>query len=269
MNAFDFEYDGQLASGWGLILCQLDGDSGINISTAGSELNFNQVSTRRGALWFTTETTYDSVLTATFQVCKYDCETGSPQSLTVDEQRGITRWLNRKEPHELKIISDENLYDYVRFEGSFNLSKVETIEGIIGFELTFTSNRPFALGKRVRRKLTLTAKESYSITDISDEIGYSYPDMTVTLKSGGDFTLYNAIEDRTTEVKSCTSGEVLTFDEYLNISSSLPSHKLQNDFNYVFFRVANTYGNRVNEITSSLDCEIILEYDPIIKGVSL
>lgn len=269
MNAIDFEYDGILASEWNLIICQISGDSGITTSTAGSELNFNQVSTKRGSLWFTTETTYDSVLSTIFQVCKYDCSSGMPVSLDIDEQREIVRWLNRKEPHKLRIISRDSSYDSVYFEGSFNLSKIESIEGIIGYELTFTSNRPFAIGELVKRKLTLTANKIFSFTDVSDETGYIYPNLSIKLLSAGDFTLNNSAEDRTTSVTGCSAGEVLTFDPYLNYSSSLPEHKLQNCFNFIFFRIANSYGNRVNKITASLNCEISIEYSPIIKGVSL
>ena len=53
--------------------------------------------------------------------------------------------------------------------------------------------------------------------------------------------------------------------EYPIISSSIPSHKIQNDFNYNFFRISNTEDKIVNDITFSIPCEVELTYSPIKK----
>ncbi len=270
MNIIDFEYDGHLASDWGLMMCYINGDSSaVNVLPAGAEVNFNQVGVQGGRKWFSTDTTYDSPLEVTFQMCKYDCTKREFIALDITDQRAITRWLNRPEDHRCRFISNDHSYDYVYFEGKFNLSKIETANGIIGYELHFISNRPFALGLEVKRKITLLENESVIFNDTSDEIGYIYPTLTVKCLSSGKLILHNSIEDRSTIIENCSENEIITFYSSLRFESSSPNHKIQNDFNFKFFRIANTYNNRKNIITSSLPCEIIIEYSPIVKGVGL
>ena len=269
MNAIDFEYDGQLASSWNLRFCQVDGDNGIEVSASGCTINFNQKSCKKGTLWFTTDTTYDEVLETTFQICKYEKGTGVVP-LDIDEQRSITRWLNRKEPHKLRLISVDNTYDYVMFEGSFNIQKIETRFGTIGFELNFISNKPFATGEMIRRKISTEANKTYQIENLSDETGYIYPTrLIIECLSAGDLELKNHFENRISIIKNCKQGEDLSFDQFLNYSSSLSEHKLFNDFNYIFFRLSSDFSVRTNVISTSLNCNITIEYLPIIKGVGL
>ena len=49
------------------------------------------------------------------------------------------------------------------------------------------------------------------------------------------------------------------------ISSSLDSHKVQNDFNWAFFRLENTFRDKKNKITLSLPCTVKITYSPIVK----
>ncbi len=271
MNAVDFEYNGLRASDFNLIFCQFDGSGGVNITSAGSELNWNTVPIGNGNKYLITDTTYDTVLETTFQMCKYDCRTGSPEYLTLEDCREISRWLNRKETHMLKIISENRIYDYLLFEGAFNLNQIEVNGCIIGYELHFVSNRPYAVGNLVRKNILANSADfEYKFYDESDETGYIYPTtLTIRCLKAGTLSIKNLLENRTTVIKNCSVNEVITFDDTLHFSSSLKSHKIQNDFNYVFFRIANTYENRMNTIIVNLPCEITFEYYPIIKGVAL
>ena len=268
MNIIDFEYDGQLASSFDLLFCQVDGDDGVTTLPNGCEINFNQVSTKGGSLWLTTNTTYDAVLETTFQMCKFNCRDGIT-AFDSDEQRTIVRWLNRKEPHVLRIISTDDIYDCCFFEGSFNLQKIETPDGVIGFELHFISNRPYAIGETIKQVINLTAAKEYKLLDVSDEVGYIYPNLSVTCLQDGDLRLYNALENRTTVIKNCTQNEKISFDQFLRFSSTNSNHKIQTDFNFIFFRIANSYQEKTNKISSSIDCKLELSYNPIIKGVGL
>jgi hypothetical protein len=80
----------------------------------------------------------------------------------------------------------------------------------------------------------------------------------------GDLNIHNAIENRDTRIANCTAGEVIVMD-YPVIQSSISSHNIQNDFNWNFFRVANTYNNSRNDLTISIPCEIKIKYSPIVK----
>ena len=65
-------------------------------------------------------------------------------------------------------------------------------------------------------------------------------------------------------IANCKAGEVITI-KYPIIKSSLPNHMIQNDFNWKFFRIANSLKDRVNELTISLPCTIKMKYSPIVK----
>ena len=110
-----------------------------------------------------------------------------------------------------------------------------------------------------------------SLNDTSYEEGYIYPQMEITIDNIDDrpvnernLTIHNSIENREMYIANCTSGEVITFD-YPVIQSSNSSHNIQNDFNWTFFRVANTYDNSRNDLTISIPCTIKLKYSPIVK----
>ena len=99
---------------------------------------------------------------------------------------------------------------------------------------------------------------------ILDEEGYIYPQMEITMNASGDLEIYNDIEDRTMFIKNCKQGEVIKLD-YPVIETSLASHKIQNDFNWRFLRIAKTYRENANHLTISLPCTIKLTYTPRIK----
>jgi hypothetical protein len=106
-------------------------------------------------------------------------------------------------------------------------------------------------------------KKSY-INDTSYEEGYIYPYTEITIVEDGDLNIYNAIEDRNTYIANCVAGEVITMD-YPIIKSSVSSHNIQNDFNWNFFRIANTYNNSRNDLTISIQCVMKVTYSPIVK----
>ena len=103
-----------------------------------------------------------------------------------------------------------------------------------------------------------------SINDISHEEGYIYPYTEIIIAEDGDLNIHNAIEDRDTYIANCVAGEIITMD-YPIIQSSISSHNIQNDFNWNFFRVANTYDYSRNDLTTSVPCTIKIKYSPIVK----
>lgn len=277
MNAKDFEYDGEYLRDYGMIICCIDSSPGVQTVSAGSKLNWNQVPMKNGAIHMSTAATYDNVLETTFQICKYNCSTGGIDPIGFYEQRKLFRWLNREEPHVLRLIGDDDpSYDYVSFEGSFNIDKIEINGQVFGYELNFVSNRPFAIGELVKKELVFTSdKLTQTFEDWSDKIGYIYPKLT-TIKCTAKTSLlkiHNSqdVDDRFTEIKDCENGNIFTFDEFHNITSSpdYEDNPIQDRFNFVFFRVSNSYTDNKNTITVSSPCVISFEYYPIIKGVAL
>lgn len=261
MKAFDFEYDNLRLSDFGFQICKFDSDD-VETILNGSEITFNTVPTLNGMKHELINAQYDDCITFTLQICKNICD-GSSIYVSIEESRNIMRWLNRKGFHKFKLIDNDFVNIY--FESSFKVSKIEIGGKIVGFELEATTNRPFA----IREPIVTTIKNSSDnginvIYNESDEEGCIYPDMEITIEKDGDFTMKNSFNNRVMRIANCKKGEVIKVS-YPMISSSLDSHKVQNDFNWAFFRLENTFRDKKNKITLSLPCSVKITYSPIVK----
>lgn len=264
--AYDFLYDGLHLSDFGYVVCDFNGASDIETVSAGSAVTFNKVSRQRGKAWSLTSTKYDSCITATLQICK-DPKKFDDMRITNNEFQEIMRWLNRREFLKFRLLSDDNDQSAARYyNASFNVSKLMLDDTIYGMELTMETDKPFAYGDICEYYFVLTPQKTYTVRDVSDEIGFVYPSMKITCNADGDLQIKNALENCTMLVKNCTSGEVITIDgEAMYITSNKSAHKICSDFNYNFMRIGNTYGDRDNPITSTLACTVELSYAPVIK----
>lgn len=207
---------------------------------------------------------YADCLTATIQICKNVCNNVGYE-ISVEDARDIMRWLNRKGFHKFKLLDEE--YSGIFFNASFNVSKIELNGRIVGFELNMVTDAPFGYQEPVVLDFDMSANIIKGIYNRSDMEGFVYPNMTIVVKQAGDFELRNLAEDRVMIIKNCSAGETITID-YPLITSSLGNSrktKIQNDFNWVFFRLSSTFKNKSNEITSSLPCSMIIEYLPVAK----
>ena len=264
MKAFDFEYDGLLLSDLGYVICNF-GDKGLETISNGSKISFNTTPILNGNLHLLTHSQYDECLEITFSICKDSCKTvsGDVEPITVDEQSRLMRWLNRKDFHKFKLKQDG--YENIYFEGSFNINRYELDGKVYGLELTFKSNRPFAVYEPITNEFEITDDNlTYTIEDISDEIGFIYADAEITCLADGKLVIENSVENRRTTVDNCVIDEVLTFKNPV-ITTSVSTHKIQNDFNYNFIRIANEWNNTTNVLTFSMPCRVKLTYSPIKK----
>lgn len=261
LKAVDFEYNGKRLSDFGMIICSF-GDNGMETISNGSQISFNTLPVLGGVKHELTSTTYDDCLEATIQICKYSCSTDVTEISPV-EFRELTRWLNRKKFLKLKIL-DENYID-LYFEASFNISRIEFNGKLYGLELEVVTNRPFALKEPKTMIINnLVQNGNHSIDDTSYEEGHIYPYTEITVMEDGELDIYNALENRHTRINGCVAGEVITMD-YPVITTTESSHKINNDFNWNFFRIANTYENSRNDLTISLPCTMKIKYSPIVK----
>lgn len=261
MKAKDFEFDGIKLSDKGMVICTF-GSKGLETVSNGSQITFNTISTSGGSKHHLISTEYEDCLEATIQICKYRCD-GDVTEISSSEFRELTRWLNRKEFLKFKIF-DEYYID-LYFEASFNISRIELDGKLYGLELEVITNRPHALKEpRIINIENIVQNGTYSLNDTSYEEGYIYPHTEITIIEDGDLKIYNALEDRETFIGNCVAGEVITMD-YPIIQSSISSHKIQNDFNWNFFRIANTFRNTRNDLTISIPCTLKIKYSPIVK----
>lgn len=268
MYAIDFEYDGQYLSDYGFIVCSFDSSSGTNIVDAGSKITFNKVPHHRGKQYSLASTQYDTCIQAIFDICKnpeeYDKE---EMVITSNEYRDLMRWLNRNEFLKFHVFYDDDERDVCYFNVSFNIEKIYIGELLYGLRLTLESDRPFGYGQEQSDSYNfINTSSSFIFHDSSDEIGSTYPFVTITCHTDGNLKIHNELENCTTYIKNCKAGEVITLDGELQIiTSTYNSHDICNDFNYEFLRIGNTFQTRSNRITVSLPCEINIRYSPIIK----
>lgn len=262
MKAYDFSYGDKNLSDFGFILCNFGGSKGLDTVSDGCQITFKTVPILGGSKHYLMSTEYEECLQDVWQICKHSCNDGI-QEITESEHREITKWLNRKKFLKLKILDESHIDVY--YEASFNISRIEIDGKLIGLELEVKTNRPFALKEpRTINIKNLVTNGKHSLNDISHEEGYIYPYTEITITENGNLNIHNAIENRDTYIANCIAGEIITMD-YPVIRSSISSHNIQNDFNWNFFRVANTFENSRNDLTISLPCTIKLTYSPIVK----
>lgn len=268
MYACDFEYDSQYLSDYGFVICSFGGISDFDTVSAGSKITFNKVSRHYGKRYSLTGTQYDECITATFDICKNpNINDIGNMEISDNEYRELMRWLNRREFLKfalLKVSAEDGEPCY--FKVSFNVEKIKISEKLYGLRLNMESDKPFGYGYERVISLNFDKNTSKILNDNSDEIGSIFPTVIIKCNQDGDITLHNDLENCTTAIKNCKAGEVITLhgDSQI-ITTSLIEHDICNDFNYEFFRIGNTYGNRNNKITVSLACNVTIRYSPVIK----
>ena len=272
MHAVDFEYDDQYLSDYGFVICDFDFKNDTSTVSSGSNITFNKISHNSGKRYSLSSTQYEACVTTTFDICKNpDIYHEKDMEISGDEYRDIIRWLNRREFLKFQIIDEYCDSDEVRdtcyFDASFNAEKILVSGKLYGIRLTMETNRPFGYGQEQSVSWTFADSNTVKIlSDISDEIGYIYPTVIISINRAGDLSLYNEMEDCTTLIRNCKVGEVITLNgETQTITTTYSSHDICNDFNYEFFRIGNTIGSRNNRISASLPCSVVIKYTPIIK----
>lgn len=262
MKTNDFLYGEHYLHDFGMILCSFGGSKGLETIDNGSEVTFNTTPTQFGSKFVKTSSVYETVLTTTLQICKSPCH-GDDMEISSDTFRELTKWLCRENFLKLKFMGE--YYIDLYYEAKIKVSRIEIDSRLVGLELEIETNRPFAL--KEQKLITIKNTEpngTYSINDTSHKEGHIYPHTEITVLADGDLDIYNAMEDRKTHIANCVAGEVITMN-YPIITSSLPSHNIQNDFNWTFFRLANTYENSRNDLTISIPCTMKVKYSPIVK----
>lgn len=263
MTASNFEFNGKQLSDFGMILCHF-GSGGLE-TVSGTQVTFNTVPVLNGQRHELIDVQYENCLEATFQICKYSCGNDT-QEITSSEYREIAKWLSRKKFVKLKILDGDtmDIYYMATFD---NISRIELDGRLYGLELHVITNAPYAF--KDPQIITINNTEVngvHSVNDTSHEEGFIYPHIEIAMKQSGNLTIYNAIENRRTEIKNCEAGEVITMDyPIISTNSTSLTRNIQNDFNWKFLRLANSYDKSRNDLTISLPCTIKMTYSPIVK----
>ena len=268
MYLTDFLYDGVKLSSLGYLVGSAV-TSNNESASAGSKLELQTVVNHGNHLTGITNATYNEPITATFDIIKYQCSDAVSDEMEDNEIASLVRWLNRKEWHKFKPLYNDLSFPNVYFMGTF--TEISTIiKGgvVVGLTLTFTSNAPWGFMEYDNNTFTISsANGSFTMYDMSDEIGNKYPEkVVITTSAGGNLSLTNNLNERVTTIKNCVSGETITLDCINKIITSNQTHnRLYNDFNYVYPMFTNNMEESKNIFTSTLPCTVTIEYRPIRK----
>lgn len=258
----DFQYANELASDYGLVAVNFDSSSGgAETVSSGSNLTFNSIKSVGQDISELYGTSYEEDYSFTIQLCRldYNCE---PLPITPEEYSAINRWLNRKRFEQFKINKEG--YENISFYGSFNIQAIKINDDIYGIECTFTSNAAYAFNDG--NDLVFTNVKEFCVHDDSDEIGETYPYTTITCNEAGNLTITNSADNELFIIENCSQGEKITLDnKHGIITSDNLNHKIANDFNYNWLKIINTYNNRDNYFSSTLNINITMNYQSVRK----
>ena len=267
VSATDFMFDGKKLSDFGMMLCSFGSSSSENTSI-GNKITYRTAKPPMSDRTHFVNAVYEEPVTASLDICKSRCGHHTEGKLSPPEISALLSWLVRKDGyHKLKFYQDgyEDLY--------FNayISDIQAVKfggAVFGLTLSVETDSPYAYMETVRADLDMKAGSICSILNLSDETGAAAPGhLSVRCLSDGDLCIKNLSDNnRTTCVKNCSADETITFDcIHKLISSSDSTHKLSNDFNYTYFRMVHTYGDRQNLVTANMNCRLHLEYNPVRK----
>lgn len=261
----DFIFDGKSLSEFGYIPYY----EGLNEEPLNvSHMNYATIKAPNSDIAHKTSTNYEENYVKTFSIMKSTCDNvGDEFYLTNDDISELTKWLVRKEYKELKFLNTDDETDETLFYVQNTIDKVMSGDNCVGLTITMNSNAPY--GFKPKKKIYWDTVEDTSITLklASDEEGYIYPDMVITMQEACDLMITNDYEERVMNINNVKDGEVITIKggHILQISSSDPSHDLSTDFNYNFLRLCYQYEKDENELRCSNYCTIEMEYQEIRK----
>lgn len=262
MNCQEFIFDGISSKEYGLQICSFDGSTS-GTATGGNKIEFTTFKAPGSNKWAKTGATYNEQLTFTFQICKNPCEGEIDKPFTEREIAFIMRWLVRKDYKYLEFIQEE--YENIHYNCQINVERYLVSGQCFGFELTVLCDAPFGWSDIKTTTISSSTSKSVDIYDASDEIGSIYPSVDIFVHEDSPkqtIQLKNQLTGVQTKIKNCVASEHITMDRMLITSSKYESdHKtLHNDFNWDWFTIGNTFNNRVNPITITGDCDVVLSW---------
>ena len=264
MNFIDFEYDNKMLSDYGYMVMNFNNSSEGAVSS-GADITYNQVRTASDDIFNLYSSTYDAAYSITFQIGKNPCIYDNQEEMYLSpiEVSALQRWLCQDEYCKFKVRQEG--YENIYWNATFSSKQVLVNGRIVGLELTLFTDAPYAYLDEIEININMKKGENYTILSMSDEIGKIRPYIEIKFLESGDFIFTNTMDSINTEISNISKNEVVTlYGQNQYIFSTLQAH-IAKDFNYHYPVIANTKQTNINEISSNLDCEIIIKYSPIIK----
>lgn len=255
--ASQYIFDGILCDTYNLRLCSFEDNGGLQTSSAGSTIELTTAKHPHSNKWARYNAQYSAPIEFTIQVMKTD---GS--EIDALEQEYINRWMIRRDDYKWFQFGQTDYMD-IFFNVQVTESNILSVGNRnIGMSFKCVTDSPFGYSEIKTNTYVFTNGNYINHIDQSSEIGYLYPTMEITIATAGTFGLTNAIDDnRLFKIDNCTVGEVITVDcENKIITSTKHTHALYDDFNYNFFRFANTFSSSLNRLTATGDATVKFTY---------
>lgn len=251
----DFYFDGKYLSGFGLVICSIDGSSDGTFST-GSVGDVNNFRPTHSYKWNYLGYSYSEPLSFEFQVAKIGtnavCET-----INQDEIRSILKWLKQRTPYkEFCFIPSNPVDDAIYYEAIIeSVDEIRIGGSVIGFELRVLTNSPFGFSKE--KTVTIAANGEKTIAVDSDEREYIYPHIEITAAGAGDVSIDNVSNGSGSAVNNLSVGEIVTIDKTsIGVMSSLSTHNAIQDFNKKWFKLSDGK----NELKVTGNATVLIKY---------
>lgn len=275
MQGYDFIFNGKSLRDFGFIMVNPDtnDDSGITKEILKGDIT----SVRPTANHYGTK--YSKPITLYFLIIKNVCDNKYNLKINDDELRSVQKWLSSsKLPKLLQMQSfDGDVYEYF---GIFNEISSKKVNGLVGLNLTFTCDSPFAYKtKTINIECTSSENQEKVILCDSDELeDYVYPIVYVNPQSR-IFSFENKTEGRTMSFSlnkdytniliDCKSKRIIGDDHVLTLSDAGVSLTEFTDYNNINTGISKLYWFRLlpgyNDIKCSGDCNIQIEYKVPLK----
>lgn len=250
------------------MICTIDTNNDLQTIKNGADVQLITSKVPNSNIWSHVNAQYSEVLSTTFQVAKlHDCSNNTYDSyFTKQEQQAINRWLNRLDNYyPFRIVQDG--FNNVYYNAQINVNKIELLGKVIGFELTITTDKPYGYFEQQNLNFLVSPQIPYSFLSLSDDVGFDDITLTITCLDNGELTISNTMSNQSMIIKNCKKNEVITIDTRLRkVTSSIRTKAdILEDFNFVWLKIGNTRKNRLNQISSNMQCKISLSYYPTCK----
>ena len=246
----------------GLMVCEFDGNAPSE--TSGGNIEFTLTSAPVQNRWYKSgNTNYSEAIKFAFQVIKKNKE-----PIDSYEYSTYARLLQRKDDYKEFTITKLD-YDTVHFNAQLNVSPISVAGDIMGIAITGITDAPFGFGQLITLKATTeNGIGMLKFVDMSDEIGYIYPDIEIDISTACNLKITNETSSEFFKLDNCVDNEVIKIDgTILEITSTAISHKIYNDTNYKLPRIVNDLNKRTNVFKIEGNCTLTMKYRPIRKVV--
>ena len=257
-----FIFDNITSDELGLMVCEFNGNTPSE--TSGGNIEFTLTSAPVQNRWYKSgNTNYSEAIKFAFQVIKQNQE-----PIDSYEYSTYARLLQRKDDYKEFTITKLD-YDTIHFYVQLNISPIQVGGDIMGLNITGTTDSPYAYGQMITKKIsTENGIGMLKFADMSDEIGYIYPDIEIDISSACNLKITNETSGEIFKLNNCVNNEIINIDStILEMTSTALSHKLYEDSNYKFPRIVNDINKRTNVFKVDGNCTVTMKYRPIRKVV--